>query len=151
MPPKVTSDLASPLIAAVYLLMLPIWVLVFVQQLGDTSANRTLMLVVCGVLIVVSATQFLKGLGLARQRVEADAGGLRLLGLGGFDLLWADIVSITVTVKPRTGNVVVRLAPERTVPSEMLVGRTAVRRFGVHPDAVEALKALASGHGVSVE
>lgn len=144
----VTSDLASPLIAALYVLLLPVWLLVLAQQLG-AGANSALV-VVSGVLVVASVPQFLKGIGLFRQRVEADAAGIRLSGLGGFDLPWSDVVSITITTKPRTGNVLLKLAQGRTIPSDAVIACTGHRRVGVQPQALPALRSIAQDHGVSV-
>lgn len=149
MPDRVTSDVYGPVIGGVYVLMLPVWALLFLGTLASTGGNRTFLAVLAGLVTLASVAIFLKGLTLFRQHVEADADGLRLAGPGGFRLPWDAVAELKTTASPRSGNVAIRVQGTK-IPTDYVLGRSATRRFGVEPAQVEALRALAEAHGVHV-
>ncbi len=150
MPDRVVSDLYGPVIGAIYVLMLPIWLLLLLNTWSSTRPDRTVMLVACLILVVASLTQFVKGLMLFRQHVEADDAGVRLTGLGAFDVPWDDVESVSVVPLPRTGNVHITLRPGVKVPSDYVLWRSGKRRVGVLPEKLDALTRVAAAHGVQV-
>ena len=143
------SDVSAPLIAALYVAMLPIWGLLLTLELS-AAAPRPLFVLGYGALTVVSVIQFPRGLTIARQRVDADAAGLRLRGLGGFSVAWSDVATLTLRPGNVGANVVLGLAPGHAVRSQYLVNRTLKRPVGIEADAVDALVALAVQGGVEV-
>jgi hypothetical protein len=145
---RVSSDLRSPLIATLYVLLLPIWGLLLIMQLSS-PAPRTELLVIYGVLVVLSAIQLPVGLGLGRQRVEADAAGVRLLGPIGFTAAWADVESLRHTPHRAAANVAVTMREGSRMRAASMILRTRVRHIGVQPEQVEPLFALAAAHGVT--
>ncbi len=147
---QVVSDLHSPLIGVAYLALLPLWLLLFVKQVNSAdAASPWTALYAAGVLF--SIAQFWRGLGLLRQRVRADARGVRMEGLGGFDLSWSQLASLKGQSRPRAGYVVMTLRDGQKVTSDYLIGRARTRRFEVKPDALEPLLVLAARQGVTVE
>lgn len=147
---RVRSDLASPLIAALYLVLLPIWGLLLASELSS-PAPRALFVVGYAALALVSVGQVPRGLTIARQRVDADAVGLRLRGIGGFAVAWTHVESLALRPRKVGANVLVVLRPGHAVRSEYLVTRTRRRSIGVEPDQVDALAAVAASQGVQVE
>ena len=145
----VTSDVANPVLAAVYLLVLPVWLLIFVLQLGTEGPNRLPLLVASGALLALSVSQFFKGLALFRQRVEADAAGLRLRGVGGFAVPWEGVEALDAT-RVRGQNLRLRVRAGHEIPGDFVVLRSRTRGIGVEPDAVDPLRELAAAHGVRV-
>lgn len=146
---RVRSELNSPLGAAIQIVMLPIWGLLLIMQLSRIDKVWWLVGLVAA-MTVYAIPQFLKGLVIFRQRVEADAAGVRLTGLGGFDVPWSAVDSLGAVAVARSRNAVLVLAPGHTVRSDQLLWRTGVRGFGVQPDQVAALKRLAASQGVAV-
>ncbi len=147
-PERVSSELRSPLIATLYVAVLPIWGLLFLLQVMSPTP-RTELLVIYGVLVVLSAIQLPVGLGLGRQRVRADAVGVRLLGPIGFAVAWADVESLEHTPHRTAANVTVRLREGRRMRAASMVLRTRVRHVGVEAEKVPPLVALAAAHGVA--
>ena len=100
------SDLSSPLIAALYLALLPIWGLLLASELL-APAPRMLFVVAYGALAAVALLQVPRGLVIARQRVLADGEGLAVPGIGGFALGWGDIEKLVLEPRRRGANVTV--------------------------------------------
>lgn len=143
------STLSSPLAAAVQVAMLPIWGLLLIMQLSLIEKVWWLVGLVAA-MTVYAVPQLLKGLVIFRQHVEADAEGVRMAGLGGFDVPWSAVRGLAAAPVARSRNVIVALHPGHTVRSDQLLWRTRVRGFGVEPGQVAALKRLAAAHGVPV-
>ncbi len=146
---RVDSTLSSPLGAAIQVAMLPIWTLLLIMQLSLIDKTWWLIGLVAA-MTLYAVPQLLKGLVIFRQRVEADAAGVRLRGLGGFDVPWEAVQSLGAVARARSNNVAMVLKPGRTVRSDQLLWRTRLRGFGVDPAQVEALKRLAAARGVPV-
>ncbi len=145
----VRSTVTSPLAAAIQVVMLPIWGLLLIMQLSRLDKAWVLTGLVAG-MTLYAVPQLLKGLVVFRQRVEADAAGVRLQGLGGFDVPWSAVQSLGAAPVARSRNAVLGLRPGHTVRSDQLLWRTRVRGFAVEPGQVAALKRLAAAHGVAV-
>lgn len=148
---RVSSTVYEPFLAGVYALMLPLWSIIFLSRLGDDTLRGRLMLAAAGVVVVVSLAAVVKAVALARIRVDADAGGVRLLGITGFSVAWGDVATLTVKDAPRSANVSIAVRPPATLPSEWGVGRPPFRRVCVEPRQLGALIHLARAAGVHVD
>ena len=144
-----SSDVANPVLAGVYLLVLPVWLLILLLVIGSEGPARWPMLAGSAALVAFSVPQFLKGLALFRQRVDADAAGLRLRGVGGFTVPWEHVEALEAR-RVRGQNVRVRVAPGHEIPGDFVLVKARVRGIGVAADAVGPLRARAAAHGVRV-
>lgn len=146
---RITSNYSSPLGAAIQIVMLPTWALILILQLSRAEKTWWLIGLVIAML-VFSVPQLLRGLVILVQRVEADAAGIRMRGLGGFDVPWSAVRSLKAVAATRSNNVTMVLQPGQTVRSDLLLMRTGTRSFGVDPAQVAGLTRLAAAHGVQV-
>lgn len=148
---RVASTVYEPFLAGVYALMLPLWSIIFLARLSDESVRGRLLLVAAGIVVLVSIAAVVKAVALARIRVHADADGVRLFGITGFDVSWGDVASLVVQDAPRATNVTVTMRPPATLPGEWGLGHPPMRRIGVEARQLGALVHLARAAGVEVE
>nr|NLI49137.1 hypothetical protein [Propionibacterium sp.] len=146
---RVDSTLSSPLGAAIQVVMLPVWALLLIMQLSLIEKTWWLIGLVAA-MTLYAIPQLLKGLVIFRQRVEADAAGVRLRGLGGFDVPWESVQSLAAVARARSNNVALLLKAGHSVRADTLLWRTRRRGFGVDPTQVDALRRLAAARGVPV-
>lgn len=144
---EILSDLMSPVVSAVHLLMLPIWLLIFVQQ--QSSPNTTGYFVAIG-MVALSVPFFGKGFIIFRQRVLINGDGITMGGLGGFSVPWSDVESLALTPAPRTGNLLINTRLGIKLPTDMVVGKTSRRRIGIAPEHVQDVVDFAKRHNITL-